>query len=162
MLAAIAEAVTGPKPGMVIKRRALSSPRAIAAIVRSLRAISWSRTCRLTHERGERRAHAGRNCLVAFRFDDPRQFAGVFGPLRRDDPNLGQMPAKRVDQLRALRHQHFARQAPPGSPACARRQSASKALSPLRRSQQRRPRHSSACACLDGARLSRVILRRCV
>jgi triphosphoribosyl-dephospho-CoA synthetase len=40
MLAAIAEAVTGPKPGMVIRRRALSSPRAIAAMVRSLRAIS--------------------------------------------------------------------------------------------------------------------------
>jgi hypothetical protein len=37
MLAAIAEAVTGPKPGMVIR---LSSPRAIAAMVRSLRAIS--------------------------------------------------------------------------------------------------------------------------
>ena len=40
MLAAIAEAVPGPKPGIVIRRRALSSPRAIAAMVRSLRAIS--------------------------------------------------------------------------------------------------------------------------
>jgi hypothetical protein len=47
----------------------------------------------LTHERGERCAHAGRNRLVAFRFDDPRQVTGVFEPLRRDDPNLGQMPA---------------------------------------------------------------------
>jgi hypothetical protein len=37
------------------------------------------------------------------------KFAGVFKPLRRDDPHLGQMAAKRVDQLRALRHQHFAR-----------------------------------------------------
>jgi hypothetical protein len=63
----------------------------------------------LTHERGECRAHAGRNRLVAFRFDDPRQFAGVFEPLCRDDPNLGQMPSKRVDQLCALRHQQFAR-----------------------------------------------------
>jgi hypothetical protein len=46
----------------------------------------------LTHERGERRARAGRNRLVAFRHDNPRQFAGVFEPLRRDDPNLGQSP----------------------------------------------------------------------
>jgi hypothetical protein len=45
---------------------------------------------------------AGWNRLVAFRFDDPRQVTGVFEPLRRYDPNLGQMPAKRVDQLRAL------------------------------------------------------------
>jgi hypothetical protein len=33
---------------------------------------------------------------------------GVFEPLCRDDTNLGQMPAKRADQLVALRHQHFA------------------------------------------------------
>jgi hypothetical protein len=53
--------------------------------------------------------HAGRNHLAAFRHDKTRQFAGIFKPLRRDDPHLGQMPAKRVDQLGALRHQHFAR-----------------------------------------------------
>jgi hypothetical protein len=40
MLAAIAEAVTGPKPGMVIRRRAISSSQAIAVMVRSLHAIS--------------------------------------------------------------------------------------------------------------------------
>jgi hypothetical protein len=34
MLAAIAEALTGPKPGMVIRRCAISSPRAIASMVR--------------------------------------------------------------------------------------------------------------------------------
>src|ERR1700732_4019280 len=39
-LAAIPEAVAGPKPGIVIRRRAISSPRAIAAMVRSLLAIS--------------------------------------------------------------------------------------------------------------------------
>ena len=49
----------------------------------------------LPHQRGERRAHAGRNRLVAFRFDDP-QVTGVFEPLRRDDPNLGQMPVRRL------------------------------------------------------------------
>src|SRR5271166_1833667 len=43
MVAAIAEAVVGPKPGMLIRRRAVSSFCAIFAIVRSSRAIAWSR-----------------------------------------------------------------------------------------------------------------------
>ncbi len=63
----------------------------------------------LPHQRGECRAHAGRNRLVAFRFDDPAKSRAFLSPRARDDPNLGQMPAKCVDQLRALRHQYFAR-----------------------------------------------------
>ena len=92
---------------MVIRRRAMSSP-AIAAMVRSLRYLLIE-SMQLPHQWGERRPHAGRNRLVAFRQDDRRQFAGVFEPLRCDHPHLGQMPANCVDQLRALRHQHFAR-----------------------------------------------------
>jgi hypothetical protein len=61
---------------------------------------------------------------------EPRQFPTVSEPLRRNNPELGQMPATRVDQLCALRHHHFAR------------------LVPLRRFQRHRPRHSSATSGL--------------
>ena len=43
MVAAIAEAVIGPNPGMLISRRAVSSFCAIFTIVRSSRAIASSR-----------------------------------------------------------------------------------------------------------------------
>ena len=43
MVAAIAEAVIGPKPGMLISRRAVSSFWASFAIVRSSRAIASSK-----------------------------------------------------------------------------------------------------------------------
>jgi hypothetical protein len=41
--------------------------------------------------------------------DQLGQFAGVSGPLRRDDANLGQVAPQPIEQLRALRNQHLAR-----------------------------------------------------
>ena len=82
MLAAIAEAVTGPKPGMVIKRRApfvASSHRGDSSIAARDLLVQ---NMQLPHQRGECRAHAGRNRPVAFCFDDPRQVTGVFEPPR--------------------------------------------------------------------------------
>ena len=55
----------------------------------------------LTHERCERGSHACRYRLVVFGHDKSNQLAGVVEPLRCDDADLDQMPAKGVDQLRA-------------------------------------------------------------
>ena len=52
--------------------------------------------------------HTSRDCLVAG-LDQLGQFAGVSGPLRRDDADLGQVAAQPVEQLRALRDQHLPR-----------------------------------------------------
>jgi len=81
---------------MVIRRRhfVISSYRGDGSIAARDLLIQ---NMQLPHQRGERRLHAARNRLVAFRQDDTRQFTG-------DDPNLGQMPAKRVDQLRGRCH----------------------------------------------------------
>ena len=61
----------------------------------------------LANERHQRRSHTFWNDVVTFG-DEGRQGAGIPGPLRVDDPDLGKMAAESVDQLRSLRDQHLA------------------------------------------------------
>src|SRR5271156_6156364 len=99
MVAAIAEAVIGPKPGMLISRRAVSSFCASFAMVRSSRAIASSRFRNCTTSGANALAHFKRDFLVAG-LDQLGQFAGVSGPLRSDYADLGQVPTQGVQQLR--------------------------------------------------------------
>ena len=108
MVAAIAEAVIGPNPGMLISRRAVSSFCAIFAIVGSSRTNAFIQTMKLMNEFRQRLAHFKRDSLVAG-LDQIGQFAGVSGPLRGDDADLGQVAAQPIEQLRALRDQHLPR-----------------------------------------------------
>ncbi len=97
MVAAIAEAAMGPKPGMHISRRTASSFWAILAIVRSSRAIASSRVRNCTAS-GANASHTSKwDCLVAG-LDQPGQFAGVSRPLRRDDADFGQVAAQPIER----------------------------------------------------------------
>ena len=111
MVAAIAEAVIGPKPGMLISRRAVSSfseqlcDRSVEPRNR------FVEVAQLHHQRRQRLAHFKRYSLVAG-LDQLSQFAGVSGPLRRDHADLGQVTTQPIEQLRALRDQHLPRLVP--------------------------------------------------
>src|SRR5271168_3224945 len=106
MVAAIAEAVIGPKPGMLISRRAVSSFCASFAMLRSSRAIASSRLRNCTTS-GASASHTSNGIVAGL--DQLSQFAGVSGPLRRDHADLGQVAAQPIEQLRALRDQHLPR-----------------------------------------------------
>jgi hypothetical protein len=98
----------GPKPGMLISRRAVSSFWAIlrdGAVTASDRLVE---VAQLHHERRQRLTHDQRYRLVT-RLDAIGQFAAVSRPLRRDHADLGQVPAQAVQQLRSLRNQHLPR-----------------------------------------------------
>src|SRR5271167_1363843 len=91
IVAIIAEAVTGPTPGMVINRLAVSL--ALTAI-----AISLS-------------IAVGNHSLAVFvkAVDgQPLQIIGMLRALRRVDADLGQMPAQRVERRRPLAGEQLA------------------------------------------------------
>ena len=99
----------------------------------------------LHHERRQRLAHFKRDCLVAG-LDQLGQFAGVSGPLRRNDADLGQVAAQAVQQLRSLRDQHLPRLVTHHRRLVLERAHADKP--------HRRPRHRLA----DRRRVRRVVL----
>src|SRR5271154_1097949 len=112
IVATIAEAVTGPTPGMVIRRRALSSAFTDAFSVSSIASISSSiaSICR-TSGASEARTPSGTRispCSSAPVLGQPLQRVSVLRPLRRDDANLCQMPAQGVQQPRAVARQRLA------------------------------------------------------
>jgi hypothetical protein len=76
-MAVIGDEPRGPKPGMVISRRAVSSFCAIKPRDR------FFEVAQLHHKRHQRLAHFKRDCFVAG-LDQRSQFAGVSGPLRGD------------------------------------------------------------------------------
>src|SRR5271166_2664647 len=94
IVATIADAVTGPTPGMVISRLAVSSALTDAAISRSIAPIASSRASIWpTSGRSATRTQSGT----------------TISPLRRDDADLGQMAAQRIERRRALAGEQFAR-----------------------------------------------------
>ena len=80
MVAAIAEAVIGPKPGMLYRRRAVSSFCASSAMMRSSRAIASSRFRNCTTSRCASASHTSNGIIFVASLDQLGQFAAVFGP----------------------------------------------------------------------------------
>src|SRR5580692_2258057 len=108
MVAAIAEAVIGPKPGTLINRRAVSSFCASFAMLRSSLAIASSRLRNCTTS-GASASQTSNGTVSSQGLDQLSQFAGVSQPLRSDHADLGQVPTQAVQQLRSLSNQHLAR-----------------------------------------------------
>jgi hypothetical protein len=79
MVAAIAEAMIGPKPGMLISRRVVSSFCASFAMVRSSRSIASSRFRNCTTS-GASASHTSNGIVLSQALDQLGQFAGVSGP----------------------------------------------------------------------------------
>jgi hypothetical protein len=98
----------GPKPGMLISRRAVSRELRDGAVEPGNRFVE---VAQLHHQRRQRLAHFKRDCLVAG-LDQLSQFVGVSGPLRSDHADLRQVAAEPIEKLRALRDQHLARLVP--------------------------------------------------
>ena len=88
MVAAIAEAMIGPKPGMLIGRRAVSPRCASLAMVCSNRTISSSRF-RNCITSGANTSQTSNGIVLSQAPDQPGEFAGVSGSLRRDNAYLG-------------------------------------------------------------------------
>jgi hypothetical protein len=105
MVAAIADAVIAPKPGMLISLLRQLCDDATEPGNR------FVEVPQLHDERRERLAHFKWDCFVAV-LEQLSQFVGVSVPLRREHADLGQVPAQGVQQLRALRDQHLARLVP--------------------------------------------------
>ena len=105
-LAAIAEAVTGPIPGTLIRRRAFASVFTSSMMARSLTAISSLSAC------SSRIIGASASRTQSGMELSPSKIAAAnawapFGPLGGYNADFRQMATQRVDKLRALRHQKF-------------------------------------------------------
>jgi hypothetical protein len=101
----IAEAVIGPKPGMLISRRAVSSFCASLAMMRSSRAIASSRLRNCTTS-GATASHTS-NGIVSSQASMRRPTRGrVVAPAGRSRQPRP-VPAQSVEQLRALRDQQL-------------------------------------------------------
>ena len=113
IVALIAEAVTGPTPGMVVNRLAVSSALTDAVELSVDRCDRLVERVDLTDERTKRRAHAVGDhdlaVVVVAVGGEALQVIGVMRALRRDDADLGEMPAQGVDERSALAGEQLAR-----------------------------------------------------
>jgi hypothetical protein len=134
MVAAIAEAVMGPKPnahqtacGFILLRHLRD--RLVEPCNRFIQ------TTKLMNEFRQRLAYFKGYSLVAG-LDQPGQIAGVSRPLRSDHADFGQVAAQAVQQLRPLSNQHLPRLVPHQRRLVLQRAHADKS--------HRRPRHRLA------------------